>query len=106
MAEKAEKSGATMAGGSSVTFKVSVLRSGKTGRVLFVEAGKDFVDTLLGFLLLPIAAIMHMLSNAGKIHVTAPICPMVLISPLLSDGQNFLLRSRTWSGAKYGCGFV
>ncbi|KAG0600349.1 hypothetical protein M758_11G026600 [Ceratodon purpureus] len=49
----------------STTFKVSVLRCRKTSRVLFFEAGKDFVDTLFSFLLLPIGTIIHMLSNGG-----------------------------------------
>ncbi|KAG0556129.1 hypothetical protein KC19_11G028500 [Ceratodon purpureus] len=49
----------------SSTFKVSVLRCRKTSRVLFLEAGKDFVDTLFSFLVLPIGTIIHMLSNAG-----------------------------------------
>ncbi|KAG0556132.1 hypothetical protein KC19_11G028600 [Ceratodon purpureus] len=49
----------------STTFKVSVLRCRKTSRVLFLEAGKDFVDTLFSFLLLPIGTIIHMLSNGG-----------------------------------------
>jgi hypothetical protein len=35
-----------MAETSTVIFKVSVLRCRKSGRVLFLEAGKDFVDTL------------------------------------------------------------
>ncbi|KAG0600351.1 hypothetical protein M758_11G026800 [Ceratodon purpureus] len=38
----------------SSTLKVSVLR-----------CGKDFVDTLFSFLVLPIGSIIHMLSNAG-----------------------------------------
>jgi hypothetical protein len=46
-----------MAETSTVTFKVSVLRCKKTGRVLFLEAGKDFVETLFSFLLLPIGII-------------------------------------------------
>ncbi|XP_024403708.1 uncharacterized protein [Physcomitrium patens] len=50
---------------STTTFEVSVLRCRKTGRVLLLEAGKDFVDTLFSFLLLPIGIIIHMLKNAG-----------------------------------------
>ncbi|KAG0600352.1 hypothetical protein M758_11G026900 [Ceratodon purpureus] len=49
----------------SITFRVSVLRCRKTSRVLILEAGKDFVDTLFSFLLLPIGTIIHMLSNGG-----------------------------------------
>jgi hypothetical protein len=64
---------------TTVTFKVSVLRCKKTGRVLFLEAGKDFVDTLFSFLLLPIGIIIHMLSDAG-IHVHAKPC-ITLICP-------------------------
>jgi hypothetical protein len=66
---------------TTVTFKVSVLRCKKTGRVLFLEAGKDFVDTLFSFLLLPIGIIIHMLSDAGRVHAkpcTRLICPAVL----------------------------
>lgn len=43
-------------------FQVSVLRSKQTRKVLFLEAGKDFVDTLLSFLLLPVGTILRMLS--------------------------------------------
>ena len=55
-----------MAETSTVIFKVSVLRCRKSGRVLFLEAGKDFVDTLFSFLLLPIGIIIRMLSDAGR----------------------------------------
>lgn len=63
MAEKAGNGAASAM--STITFKVSVLRCRKTGRVLLLEAGKDFVDTLFSFLLLPIGTIIHMLKNAG-----------------------------------------
>ncbi|KAG0600348.1 hypothetical protein M758_11G026500 [Ceratodon purpureus] len=64
MAKSAYDRGGAKATKSS-TFKVSVLRCRKTSRVLFLEAGKDFVDTLFSFLVLPIGTIIHMLSNAG-----------------------------------------
>jgi hypothetical protein len=47
------------------TFKVTVFRKGKTKQVLFLEARKDFVDTLLSFLLLPVGTVHHILSQ-GK----------------------------------------
>ena len=63
--------GDDMANASTATFKVSVLRCRKTGRVLFLEAGKDFVDTLFSFLLLPVGTILHMaLSNSGTFDAT------------------------------------
>jgi hypothetical protein len=65
MAETYKDAAAAMKS-TTVTFKVSVLRCKKTGRVLFLEAGKDFVDTLLSFLLLPIGTIIHMLSDTGS----------------------------------------
>lgn len=82
MAEKAGNGAATAM--STITFKVSVLRCRKTGRVLLLEAGKDFVDTLFSFLLLPIGTIIHMLKNAGRVHAKPPtlhvlyiVCPAV-----------------------------
>ena len=55
-------------------FKVSVLRCRKTGRVLFLEAGKDFVDTLHSFLLLPVGTVLHMLSKAGTFDAATVNC--------------------------------
>jgi hypothetical protein len=49
-----------------VTFRATLSRSRKSGRVLYVEAGKEFVDTLLSFLLLPLGTIIHILSTGGK----------------------------------------
>ncbi|KAG0611736.1 hypothetical protein M758_7G161400 [Ceratodon purpureus] len=50
---------------TTVRFQVSVHRCRRTGRVLYLEAGKDFVDALVGFLLLPIGTINLMLASAG-----------------------------------------
>ena len=67
--------GDDMANASTATFKVSVLRCRKTGRVLFLEAGKDFVDTLFSFLLLPVGTVLHMLSNSsGAFDATTVNC--------------------------------
>ncbi|KAG0611735.1 hypothetical protein M758_7G161300 [Ceratodon purpureus] len=50
----------------TTTFRVSVLRCKRTGRVLFLEAEKDFVDAIFSSLLeLPVGTIIHMLSSAG-----------------------------------------
>lgn len=57
---------------STTIFKVFVPHCGKTGRVLSLEAGKDFVDILFSFLLLPIGVIIHILSNAGRVHAKPP----------------------------------
>ena len=51
---------------TSTTFQVSVLRCKSSGKVLFLEAGKDFVDTILSFMLLPVGTIMHLLSNGTR----------------------------------------
>jgi hypothetical protein len=44
---------------------VRLLINKKTGRVLYAEAGKDFVDLLLAFLLLPTGAIIRLLQEHG-----------------------------------------
>jgi hypothetical protein len=50
-----------------ITFQVTMFRHGMTKQVLFLEAGKDFVDTLFSFLLLPVGTILQVLSQ-GRIH--------------------------------------
>ncbi|KAG0598009.1 hypothetical protein M758_12G037300 [Ceratodon purpureus] len=47
----------------TTTFKVTLFRSRKTKQVMFLEAGKDFVDTLFSFLILPMGTIIHILSQ-------------------------------------------
>lgn len=51
---------------ASTTFAASLFRNRKTGQVLYLEAGKDLVDTLLSFLLLPAGTIVHILSKGGE----------------------------------------
>ena len=71
---KASPSTFTMAGGEFIALKtpaetssvqVTLLRCKSTGRVLFLEAGKDFVDTLISFLTLPLGTVMKLLLTQG-----------------------------------------
>ncbi|KAG0619677.1 hypothetical protein M758_4G156400 [Ceratodon purpureus] len=50
------------------TISVTLLFSKATRQVLCLEAGKDFVDTLMGFLTLPIGCIIKLLEAASMIH--------------------------------------
>ncbi|KAG0504257.1 hypothetical protein KC19_12G036700 [Ceratodon purpureus] len=54
----------------TTTFKVTLFRSRKTKQVMFLEAGKDFVDTLFNFLVLPMGTIIHILSHLGVQYVS------------------------------------
>lgn len=63
-----------MSGGVFVTLKtpaetssvqVTLLCCKSTGRVLFLEAGKDFVDTLISFLTLPLGTVIKLISSQG-----------------------------------------
>lgn len=54
-------------------FKVTVFRKGKTKQVLFLEARKDFVDTLLSFLLLPVGTVHHILSQGIQVKYLSGI---------------------------------
>jgi hypothetical protein len=51
----------------TTTFKVTLFQSrmNRQGRVLYLEAGKDFVDTIFSFLVLPVGTILHILAQ-GK----------------------------------------
>ena len=53
-----------MAGSSNEsTIQVTLLCSKANGRVLYLEAGKDFVDILLSFLTLPVGTVIKLLSG-------------------------------------------
>ena len=58
---------------------ITLLFSKATRQVLCLEAGKDFVDTLMGFLTLPVGCIIKLLEAASMIH--RPECK---IAPPLS----------------------
>lgn len=47
---------------------ITLLFSKATRQVLCLEAGKDFVDTLMGFLTLPVGCIIKLLEAASMIH--------------------------------------
>lgn len=50
------------------TIPITLLFSKASRQVLCVEAGKDFVDMLMGFLTLPIGCIVKILAEATMIH--------------------------------------
>lgn len=50
------------------TLPITLLFSKATRQVLCLEAGKDFVDTLMGFLTLPVGCIVKLLEQASMIH--------------------------------------
>lgn len=50
------------------TLPITLLFSKATRQVLCLEAGKDFVDTLMGFLTLPVGCIVKLLEEASMIH--------------------------------------
>jgi hypothetical protein len=52
----------------NLTIPVTLLFSKATRQVLCLEAGKDFVDTLMGFLTLPVGCIIKLLETATMIH--------------------------------------
>lgn len=53
------------------TFHVTILRSKSTGQIIYLEAGKDLVDVLLSFLVLPVGTIIRMLNAAGFVNSTS-----------------------------------
>jgi hypothetical protein len=63
---------------------ITLLFSKATRQVLCVEAGKEFVDTLMGFLTLPVGCIIKLLEEAAMIH--RPECKM---APPLSPPLTF-----------------
>ncbi len=72
------------------TIGITLLFSKLSRQVLCVEAGKDFVDMLVGFLTLPMGCIVKLLTQAGMIHkpetyvvVLAPSSPPLLMPPSL-----------------------
>ncbi|CAM6070807.1 unnamed protein product [Sphagnum tenellum] len=69
---------------------ITLLFSKLSRQVLCVEAGKDFVDMLVGFLTLPMGCIVKLLTQAAMIHkpetyvvVLAPSSPPLLMPPSL-----------------------
>lgn len=50
------------------TLPITLLFSKATRQVLCLEAGKDFVDMLMGFLTLPVGCIVKLLEQASMIH--------------------------------------
>lgn len=72
------------------TIGITLLFSKLSRQVLCVEAGKDFVDMLVGFLTLPMGCIVKLLTQAAMIHkpetyvvVLAPSSPPLLMPPSL-----------------------
>ncbi|KAG0504258.1 hypothetical protein KC19_N001500 [Ceratodon purpureus] len=63
----------------TTTFKVTLFRSRKTKQVMFLEAGKDFVDTLFNFLVLPMGTIIHILSHLVYRCDRGPSCNLFSI---------------------------
>lgn len=55
----------------STSAQVTLLRCKSTGRVLFLEAGKDFVDTLISFLTLPLGTVIKLMLSQG---MNIPLC--------------------------------
>lgn len=47
---------------------VTILFSKASKQVVCIEAGKDFVDMLIGFLTLPISCLVRVLNGAALIH--------------------------------------
>lgn len=56
-----------MATPNSSTVSLKLLIDSKHQRVLFAEAGKDFVDFLFTLLSLPIATVIRLLSKDGMV---------------------------------------
>ncbi len=48
--------------------RVQLLVQKSTKRVLYMEAGKDFVDMLFSFLMLPIGAVIKLISQGMKLQ--------------------------------------
>ena len=65
---------------------ITLLFSKATRQVLCLEAGKDFVDTLMGFLTLPVGCIVKLLEEATMIHrpeckIAPPLSPFPISPP-------------------------
>jgi hypothetical protein len=52
-----------MASDTTACINLRLLINDKTGKILYAEAGKDFVDLLFSFLTLPIGSVMKLLSE-------------------------------------------
>ena len=78
-----------------ITFKVTVFRNGKTKQVLFLEARKDFVDTLLSFLLLPVGTIHHIVSQLEGKEADAEIVLRFL--PCTVVGNSIERKDKFWN---------
>jgi hypothetical protein len=61
------------------TIGITLLFSKLSRQVLCVEAGKDFVDMLVGFLTLPMGCIVKLLTQAAMIH--KPETYVVVLAP-------------------------
>lgn len=73
------------------TIPITLLFSKATRQVLCLEAGKDFVDTLMGFLTLPMGCIIKLLEEASMIHrPECGIAPPLQASPTIKPkkGKN------------------
>ncbi len=66
------------------TFPASLFRSKSSGQLLYLEAGKDFVDALLSFLLLPVSTIIRMLTTGGD-FIHNPVPPLKSFDSLLQQ---------------------
>jgi hypothetical protein len=51
-------------------FRVQLLVQKSNKRVLYMEAGKDFVDVLFSFLMLPIGAVIKLISQGTNLQST------------------------------------
>lgn len=75
------------------TIPITLLFSKATRQVLCLEAGKDFVDTLMGFLTLPVGCIIKLLDEATMIHrpeckIAPPLPPTSLPGTRDTSGGN------------------
>jgi hypothetical protein len=74
------------------TIPITLLFSKATRQVLCLEAGKDFVDTLLGFLTLPMGCIIKLLEEASMIH--RPECKIAPPVPASPSGKPYTPRPK------------
>lgn len=52
--------------------QITLMYSKSSQQVLFVEAGKDFVDLVVGFLTLPIGCVIKLLSESESVEIESP----------------------------------
>ena len=74
-----------------VKFQLKLFVEKERNRVVFAEAGSDFIDTLFSFLTLPMGTIVRILNNNLESE-----------SRVIGSFSNYTLVSKIWTPGFYG----